>query len=319
MMTMNRVQFQAGLSMAEFLQLYGTEDLCRSALEQMRWPNGFRCPRCECSDYSRHERDQQSLWQCRRCRHQASLLAGTVFQASKLPLRTWFMALHLLTQSKNNLSALALKRQLGVAYKTAWLIKHKLMDVMADRESRRVLTGRVEIDDAYLGGERSGGKVGRGSENKVPFVAAVQTNEKGHPLFVRFDTVAAFTGQQIATWSARVLSAQTVVWSDGLHCFNALAANVAEHKREIVGSGRQSVKHPNFRWVNTLLGNLKRALSGTYHAFNFAKYARRYLAEYAYRFNRRFDLKSLLPRLLNICVKAAPRCERQIRLAEVRC
>ncbi len=318
-MAMNRVQFQPGLSMAEFLQLYGSEALCRAALEQMRWPNGFRCPRCESSHYSRHERDQQLLWQCGRCRHQTSLLAGTVFQASKLPLRTWFLALHLLTQSKNNLSALALKRQLGVAYKTAWLIKHKLMDVMADRESRRVLTGRVEIDDAYLGGERSGGKVGRGSENKVPFVAAVQTNEKGHPLFVRFDPVAAFSGREIAAWSERALSAQTVVWSDGLRCFNALAAHVAEHQRQIVGSGRQSVQHPNFRWVNTLLGNLKRALSGTYHAFNFAKYARRYLAEYAYRFNRRFDLKSLLPRLLNICTKAAPRCERQIRLAEDWC
>jgi transposase-like protein len=318
-MAMNRVQFQPGLSMAEFLQLYGTEVLCRAALEQMRWPNGFRCPRCTCAHASRHVRDRQTLWQCSGCRYQTSVLAGTVFQASKLPLRTWFLALHLLTQSKNNLSALALKRQLGVAYKTAWLIKHKLMDVMADRESRRVLTGRVEIDDAYLGGERSGGKVGRGSENKVPFVAAVQTNDQGHPLFVRFDPVAAFSGRQIAAWSERVLSAQTVAVSDGLHCFKALAAHVAEHTPEVVGSGRQSVRHPNFRWVNTLLGNLKRALSGTYHAFNFAKYARRYLAEYAYRFNRRYDLKSLLPRLLNICTKATPRCERQIRLAEVRC
>lgn len=108
-MAMNQVQFQLGLSMAEFLQLYGTEGLCRAALEQMRWPTGFRRPRCECRDYSRHERDQQSLWQCRQCRHQASLLARTVFQARKLPLRTWFMASHLLTQSKNNLSALALK------------------------------------------------------------------------------------------------------------------------------------------------------------------------------------------------------------------
>ena len=280
---MNRVQFQPGLSMAEFLQLYGTEPLCRAAMEQMRWPNGFRCPRCESDQCSRHERDRQTLWQCSGCRYQTSVLAGTVFQASKLPLRTWFLALHLLTQSKNNLSALALKRQLGVAYKTGWLIKHKLMDGMADRESRRVLTGRVEIDDASLGGERSGGKVGRGSENKMPFVAAVQTNAKGHPLCARFDPVAAFSG------------------------------------REIVGSGRKSVRHPNFRWVNTVPGNLKRALSGTYHAFNFATYARRHLAQYTYRFNRRFDLKSLLPRLLNICTKATPRCEQQIRLAEVWC
>jgi hypothetical protein len=82
--------------------------------------------------------------------------------------------MHLLTQSKNNVSALELKRHLGVCYKSPWLMKHKLMEVMRQREDSRQLDGRVEIDDAYLGGERSGGKRGRGSQNKVPFVAAVQ-------------------------------------------------------------------------------------------------------------------------------------------------
>jgi hypothetical protein len=83
--------------------------------------------------------------------------------------------MHLLTQVRNNVAALELMRHVGVCYKTAWLIKHKLMDVMRFREDGRQLDGRVAIDDAYLGGGRSGGKTGRGSENKVPFVAAVQT------------------------------------------------------------------------------------------------------------------------------------------------
>lgn len=315
-MAMNRIQFQPGLSMPEFLRQYSTEADCRAALTQARWPNGFRCPRCQFDRHSCHDRDGQTLWQCGRCRHQASLLAGTIFQSSKLPLRTWFLALYLLTQSKNNLSALSLKRQLGVAYKTAWLIKHKIMDVMADRESRRQLTGRVEIDDAYLGGERTGGKLGRGSENKVPFIAAVQTTDQGRPMFVRLDPLATFSGHEIAAWSERALNTDTVAFSDGLRCFNALAARV-EHHRHIVGSGRP--RHPSFLWVNTMLGNLKRALSGTYHAFKFAKYARRYLAEFAYRFNRRFDLAALLPRLLHACAMASPRCDSKIRMAEVRC
>lgn len=97
-----------------------------------------------------------------------------------MPLMRWFVAMHLLTQTKNNVSALELKRHLGVCYKTAWLMKHKLM---RQREDSRVLDGRVEIDDAYLGGERTGGKRGRGSENKVPFIAAVQTTPDGHPLY----------------------------------------------------------------------------------------------------------------------------------------
>jgi len=100
-----------------------------------------------------------------------------------LGLTRWFLAMHLLTQSKNNVAALELMRHLGVCYKTAWLIKHKLMEVMRVREDSRVLDGRVEIDDAYLGGELAGGKSGRGSENKVPFIAAVQTTPDGQPQF----------------------------------------------------------------------------------------------------------------------------------------
>ena len=96
-------------------------------------------------------------------------------EATKLPLRKWFLSMYLMTQSKNAISSLELKRQLGVSYKTAWMMKHKLLEVMVQREAPRTLEGRVEIDDAYLGGERTGGKRGRGSENKVPFVAAVET------------------------------------------------------------------------------------------------------------------------------------------------
>jgi hypothetical protein len=107
------------------------------------------------------------------CHRQCSVISGTIFEATKLGLSRWFLAMHLLTQSKNNVAALELMRHLGVCYKTAWLMKHKLMEVMRVREDDRLLDGRVEIDDAYLGGERSGCKAGRGSEKKVLFVAAV--------------------------------------------------------------------------------------------------------------------------------------------------
>ena len=172
-MAMNRVQFQRGLSMAEFIQRYGTDDKCEQALVASRWADGFRCEACGGQARSTFRRDGRLYWQCADCPHQTSLISGTIFQASKLPLSRWFLAMHLLTQAKNNVSALELKRHLGVCYRTAWLVKHKLLEVMRLREEDRQLTGRVEIDDAYLGGERSGGKPGRGSENKIPFVAAV--------------------------------------------------------------------------------------------------------------------------------------------------
>lgn len=316
-MAMNRIQFQPGLSLAQFLDTYGTEARCRAALEKARWPMGFRCPDCGAQGHSRHERGGQLLLQCRACRHQTSLIAGTVFDSTKLPLTRWFLALFFLTLAKNNLSALALKRHLGVCYKTAWLLKHKLMEAMRQAETTRVLEGRIEIDDAYLGGERSGGKAGRGAENKVPFVAAVQTNDQGHPFYVRLDPVPGFTQEALSQWGQRYVAPGTVVCSDGLYCFTALAPRAGAHQVTVVGSGKQAVQHPQFRWVNTLLGNFKRAVSGTYHAFKFEKYARRYLAEYAYRFNRRFQLPALVPSLIADCALMAPLPARRIRLAEV--
>ena len=316
-MARNLVQFQKGMSMTEFMATYGAEAGCRAALAAARWPQGFRCPSCRCEQFSTHIRDRQTLWQCCRCRLQTSLIAGTIFEASKLPLTKWFLAMFLLTQSKNNISALSLMRHLGVAYNTAWLIKQKLMEVMSRAEDSRELSGRVEIDDAYLGGERTGGQVGRGAEGKVPFVAAVQTNEQGHPLYVRLDPVASFSKAELQAWGNRFLSAETVAISDGLNCFKALASVIAQHESVIVGSGKQAAQHPSFRWVNTVLGNLKRALSGTYHSFNFAKYARRYLAEFAYRFNRRFNLRTPMSSLITDCARTLSNPLHQIRLAEV--
>ncbi len=127
---------------------YGTQRQCEQVLEAARWPHGFRCPKCGEARHSRFERDDRRHWQCSRCRYQTTVTSGTIFDATKLPLTTWFLAMHLLTQSKNTVSALELKRHLGVSYPTAWMLKHKLMQVMVDRDQGVVLTGRIEIDDA---------------------------------------------------------------------------------------------------------------------------------------------------------------------------
>jgi hypothetical protein len=198
-MAMNRIQFQPGLSMPEFTQRFGSESQCAAALEAARWPNGFSCPRCGEHAHCVLRGGSCKVFQCQACRHQTSLIAGTVMQGTKLPLTTWFLAIYLISQAKTGLSALALKRHLGVSYPTAWLIHHKLMQAMADRETRYVLDGQVQVDDAYLGGERSGGKVGRGSENKVPFVAAVSLSDEGHPLRVKLTPVSSFSMVAIAS------------------------------------------------------------------------------------------------------------------------
>jgi ribosomal protein L37AE/L43A len=316
-MAMNRVQFQAGLSMAEFLDRYGSEAQCEAALVAVRWPDGFVCPACGSNAHSSFVREGRHYWQCTACRHQCSAISGTIFESTKLPLTRWFLAMQLLTQSKNNVSALELRRQLGVCYKTAWLLKHKLMEVMRLREQSRQLDGRVEIDDAYLGGERSGGKSGRGSENKVPFLAAVQTTPEGKPICACF-APQPFTTAAVAAFAAQSLAPTAQVVSDGLWCFGAVTRIGAAHERVVTGGGAASVRLPQFKAINTVLGNLKTALTGTYHAFDFTKYAHRYLAEAQYRFNRRFNLAAILARLLRAAAVTPPQPIVAIRMAEVR-
>jgi transposase-like protein len=314
-MAMNQVQFQRGLSMAEFMGRYATEEQCEAALIAARWPSGFVCPACDGPSRTSFRREGRQYWQCAACQHQCSVTSDTIFAATKLPLTRWFLAMHLLTQAKNNVSALELKRHLGVCYRTAWLVKHKLLEVMRLREQDRQLSGRVEIDDAYLGGQRSGGKVGRGSENKVPFIAAVQTTECGQPHLACFSQ-RPFTTEAVAEFMATSLGLPLTVVSDGLGCFAVTASLGAVHDRTVTGGGKASVALEQFRAVNTVLGNLKTAMTGTYHAINFAKYAQRYLAEVQYRFNRRYNLRSILGRLVHAAATTTPRREAFLRTAE---
>jgi transposase-like protein len=301
-MAQNRVQFQPGRSMTDFFRDFGSPEQCEEAVRSQRWPEGFVCPRCAGSGHSEFRRAGRLYLQCDGCRYQCSLLAGTIFASSKLPLPTWFLAMHLITQAKNNVSALELKRHLGVSYPTAWLMKHKLMEVMRAREDPRQLTGRVEIDDAYLGGEYHGGKPGRGSPNKVPIVAAVQTTESGAPVLVCFSQ-RPFTNASIEEFAAKSLAAPATLVSDGLGCFTVVQGIGIHHERHVTGGGAASAKSPHFQAINIVLGNLKTAFSGTYHAFGFAKYAHRYLAQVQYLFNRRFDLQAILPRLIYACCR----------------
>lgn len=181
-----------------------------------------------------------------------------------MPLTRWFLAMHLLTQAKNNVSAFELKRHLGVSYPTAWLVKHKLLEVIRLRGNARQLTARVEIDDAYLGGEGSGGKSGCGSENKMPFIAAVQTTEDSQPVLACF-TPKPFTKQAVQECAAKSLMRPLTVVSDGLWAFTTTEA-AGVHERVVTGGGKASAKLPQFQAVNTVLSNLETAITGTYHA-----------------------------------------------------
>lgn len=311
-MAKNSIQFQQGLSFQHFLTQYGSESQCEQALYQLRWPKGFVCPHCGnttgCALHSR------KIYQCHKCHHQTSLTAGTIFHGTKLALSQWFLAIFLLTQRKQSVSAMQLSRDLGVKYDTAWRMKHKLMQVMLERNSRGTLAGRVEIDDAYLGGEMPG-KRGRGANHKVPFIAAVETTQDGRPQRVHLRRVSGFRQCEIARYASDSLTPDTIVFSDGLACFAAVTRAGCRHVPIVTGSGRQAAQHPEFNWVNTLLGNVKTALTGTCHAIR-DKHVPRYLAEFEYRFNRRFHLPAMVERLAYVALRTPPMPQRLLSMAE---
>src|SRR5918912_343381 len=218
-----------GLSEAEFRERFGTEEACRRALLEMRWREGPTCPACGGRSFC--ELRTRRLFQCNRCKRQVRLTAGTVFQDTKLPLTTWFAAIYHLTQSKNGISSIELGRRLGVKQGTAWLIKHKLVRAMAAREAAKPkLSGRVEVDDAYLGGERPGSKRGRGAAGKTPIVAAVETTPERKPRRLRLSVVKGFRKKEVERIAKRDFAPGTDVVSDGLSCWPAVEKAGCSHR-----------------------------------------------------------------------------------------
>ena len=293
-----------GLSEAEFRERFGTEEACREALFAMRWREGLTCPGCGGRGFC--ELKARKVFQCNRCKRQVSLTAGTVFQDTKLPLTTWFAAIYHLAQGKNGISSVELGRRLGVKQATAWLVKHKLMRAMVAREAAKPkLSGRVEIDDAYLGGERPGGKRGRGAAGKTPLVAAVETTADRRPRRIRLSVVEGFRKKEVEKIARRDLAPGSNVVSDGLSCWPAVEKAGCTHFPMATGAGKKAASWTPFRWVNTTLGNIKTAIAGTYHHVS-AKHAQSYLTGFAYRFNRRHQLDSIVERLAWAAVHAAP-------------
>jgi transposase-like protein len=299
-----------GPSEAAFRERFGTEEACRQTLFEMRWREGLTCPGCGGSSFCQLRTRQ--LFQCNRCKKQVRLTAGTVFQDTKLPLTAWFLAIYHLTQGKNGISSIELGRRLGVKRQTAWLVKHKLMRAMGAREAAKPkLSGRVEIDDAYLGGERPGGKRGRGAAGKTPIVAAVETTPERRPRRLRLRVVKGFRKREVERLAEAAIEPGTNVVSDGLSCWPAVEKAGCSHFPIVTGSGKRAASWTPFKWVNTTLGNIKTALAGTYHHVS-AKHAQAYLTSFAYRFNRRFQLDSIVERLAWAAVHTDPQPYRVI-------
>lgn len=284
------------MGLMKFQERFGTEEDCEKHLFHMRWPDGYKCPRCEHQEAYYHK--NRRLYQCKKCGYQVSLTAGTVFHKTRTPLRKWFWMIFLMSRQKSGISMLCMQRMLDIkSYKTVWSMGHKIRKAMADRDSMYQLGGLVEVDDAYFGGTKSG-KRGRGADGKSKVIVCVE-NKGDRAGFASMYVVDSVSREEIKDKVKPGITEGSVVLTDGWRAYEVLNSDTITHSPTVVGSGENAVKV--LPWVHTLISNIKGNIRGVYHGVK-GKHLIRYLPEFCYRFNRRFWETELFNRLLNACV-----------------
>lgn len=172
------------------------------------------------------------------------------------------------------------------------------------------------MDDAYWGGKKRDGKRSRGASGKAPFLAAIQLSKENHPIFIKFNKIAGFTKAEITAWTSKHLVPGSYAVSGGLNCFPGIEDAQSNHL-SIPANKHEKLSRNIFKWLNTVIGNIKTAIHGVYHSISY-KHLPRYLAEYCYRFNRRFNLGGMIISLLKHSLLTPPMPQRLLKLAEVR-
>ena len=268
-------------NVSEFEEQFATESSCRDYLFALRWPNGFRCPRCE---HGHGWAVRDVLVECASCGHQASVTAGTIFQDTRKPLKDWFRAMWYVTSQKNGASALGMQRILGLgSYKTAWSWLHKLRRAMV-RPGRDRLSGRIEVDETYLGGLEEGVR-GRKTEKKSLIVVGAQEDGRGTGR-IRMQRIPDASSASLHGFVVDAVEPESIVQTDGWKGYSGLQARGYEHAVTILSRQSQSA-HTLLPRVHRIVSLLKRWLLGTHQGAVSHELLDYYLDEFTFRFNRR--------------------------------
>ena len=244
--------------LAEFERRFATEEACRAYLEQLRWPEGFRCPRCGAPKAWPVRR---RWWQCAACAHQTSVTAGTIFQDTRTPLPTWFRAMWWVTNQKPGVSALGLQRTLGLgSYKTAWTWLHKLRRAMV-RPGRDRLSGWVEVDETYVGGVHPGRR-GRQTETKALVAVAVEV-EHGRLGRIRLRRLLDASGASLTAFVQDAVAPDSLVHTDGWPGYDPLERHGYQHQVTVL-RGHAQPPSQLMPHVHQVVSLLKRWLLGTH-------------------------------------------------------
>jgi transposase-like protein len=280
------------MNLCEVHEKLGTSEQCLQYIEKMRWPDGVvRCPTCGNDKVTKVQRKASSkngrLWfylcQEKSCYQQFSPTAGTIFHDSHLPLIKWFQAIALVMNAKKGISAMQLKRDLGVSYKTSWYLYHRIREIMAEGDIPK-LGGIVEIDETYVGGKQIGKGVYYGKKQKQVVMGAIQ--RKGnlklqHVPNAKGKTVREFVAANVDTDVERVMTDQATVYRWVLP---KLTNGTHEMVNHIIGEYVRGDAYTNT--IESVFSLFKRGLIGQFHIIS-AKHMQRYLNEFAYRYNRR--------------------------------
>lgn len=271
-------EVKGDMNLVKLVDQFGSEDRCRAYLEDLRWPDGIRCPRCEGTTISRIVKRNQ--FDCDSCRYQFSVTAGTIFHDSHLPLWKWFLAIYMMVESKKGISANQLKRSLDVSYKTAWYLCHRIRDAMGD-DDQTPLEGIVEADETWVGGKRK--HVGQGYVDNKTLVAGVI--QRGAD--VRLKVVPSSRRKDLhAFLKAHVADGAIAIYTDELASYEGIGDGDTIH---------ESVNHRQEEWVRgnvhtntaeSVWSLFKRSIIGSYHHMS-AKHLAAYLDELEWRFNGR--------------------------------
>jgi transposase-like protein len=287
----------------EFDAWFGDEAACRDYIRRLRWPDGFVCPLCGAG--GEPWKMSRGLLRCRACDGQVSLTAGTIFEGTRKPLRTWFLAIWLVTSQKNGVSALGLQRVLGLgSYQTAWTWLHKLRSAMV-RPGRDCLAGAIEVDETYVGGPEEG-KRGRETETKA--IVAVAAERDGQAIGrIRLRRIKDVSADSLLSFVLGTVRSGATIHTDGWRGYAGLTALGYRHQVSAI-SGRPEAAHELMPRVHKVASLLKRWLMGTLHGGVQHQHLDYYLDEFTFRFNRRHSRARglLFHRLVQQAVVVSP-------------
>jgi len=261
---------------------FPSDEKCREFLTRLRWPEGPRCPRCK-ADAVELETDKQ-LFYCKPCDYQFTVTAGTIFNDSHLPLVKWFAATLLLCEAKKGMSACQIQRTLGMSYKTAWYLCHRIRAAMAEAE-KPMLSGQIEMDETYVGGKGHGGQErGRGTK-KRPVLGIRQRNGE----------LRLFHAKQVTAKSLEKFLRENVgedvdvFYTDELPVYRGIARRMGLAEKHLVvehGTKEYVRGSAHTNSIESAFSLFKRGLRGSWHKLS-AKHLQAYLEEMTFRFNRR--------------------------------